>query len=57
MMRGGAGNKALAALSTMANGLRQLEIGELGIASFGEEMRLLHPFDVPFTTSSGEYVM
>ena len=34
MMRGGAGDKALAALSTMANGMRQLEIGELGIASF-----------------------
>lgn len=53
MKKGGAGDKALAALSTMANGMRQLEIGELGIASFGEEMRLLHPFDIPFTASSG----
>jgi len=52
-MRNGAGDMALAALTTLANGMSQLEIGELGIASFGEEMRLLHPFHAPFTSSSG----
>lgn len=52
-MKGGAGDVALTALATMATGMSQLEIGELGIASFGEEMKLLHPFHAPFTSSSG----
>lgn len=52
-MQNGAGDMALTALTTLANGMSQLEIGELGIASFGEEMKLLHPFHAPFTSSSG----
>uniref|UniRef100_A0A7S3VEM6 Midasin n=1 Tax=Chaetoceros debilis TaxID=122233 RepID=A0A7S3VEM6_9STRA len=52
-MKNGAGDMALTALTTLANGMSQLEIGELGIASFGEEMKLLHPFHAPFTSSSG----
>jgi midasin (ATPase involved in ribosome maturation) len=52
-MRNGAGDMALAALTTLANGMSQLEIGELRIASFGEEMKLIHPFHAPFTSSSG----
>ena len=53
MQKGGAGDVALRALATMANGMSQLEIGQLGIASFGEEMKLLHPFHTPFTSESG----
>ena len=53
MKKSGAGDMALAAMATMANGMSQLEIGELGIASFGEDMRLLHPFHLPFTSQSG----
>jgi midasin len=56
-MRNGAGDMALVAMATLANGMSQLEIGELGIASFGEEMRLLHPFHAPFTSSSGADVI
>ena len=56
-MRNGAGDMALAALTTLANGMSQLEIGELGIASFGEEMKLLHPFHAPFTSTSGVDLM
>jgi midasin len=52
-MKNGAGDMALTAMATLANGMSQLEIGELGIASFGEEMKLLHPFNAPFTSSSG----
>ena len=52
-MKAGAGDVALSALATLATGMSQLEIGELGVASFGEEMRLLHPFHAPFTASSG----
>merc|ERR1712070_596445 len=53
MLKSGAGEMALATLATMANGMSQLEIGELGVASFGEEMKLLHPFEAPFTSESG----
>jgi len=57
MKKSGSGEMALAALATIANGMSQLEIGELGIASFGEEMRLLHPFNLPFTLDSGTNLM
>lgn len=57
MKSSGAGNVALLALSTLATGMSQLEIGQLGIASFGEEMRLVHPFNTPFTASSGADVV
>lgn len=53
MQKSQAGDMALRALATLANGMSQLEIGQLGIASYGEDMRLLHPFNVPFTSESG----
>ena len=53
MLKSGAGDMALQAMATLALGMSQLEIGELGVASFGQEMRLLHPFQTPFTSESG----
>jgi len=53
MQKENAGNMALTALATLANGMSQLEIGELSIASFGEEIRIIHPFSKPFTFDSG----
>ena len=53
MQKSKAGDMALRALATLANGMSQLEIGQLGIASFGEDMKLLHPFNIPFTSESG----
>jgi midasin (ATPase involved in ribosome maturation) len=53
MKKSGAGEMALHALATLAMGMNQLEIGELGIASFGEDMKLLHPFHLPFGSESG----
>lgn len=53
MAKTGAGGMALLALAALANGMSQLEVGELGVASFGETMRLLHPFNAPFTVESG----
>jgi len=53
MQKSQAGDMALKALATLANGMSQLEIGQLGIASFGEDMKLLHPFNIPFTSESG----
>ena len=53
MKKSGAGEMALAAMATLANGMTQLEVGEIGIAAFGEDMTLLHPFNKPFTSESG----
>jgi midasin len=53
MRKSGAGEMALRAMATLAVGMNQLEIGELGIASFGEDMKLLHPYHLPFTSESG----
>jgi len=53
MQKENAGNMALTALATLANGMSQLEIGELSIASFVQEMRIIHPFSKPFTFDSG----
>ena len=53
MQNGQAGDMALRALATLANGMSQLEIGQLGVASFGEDMKLIHPFNLPFTSESG----
>ena len=57
MQKSGAGDMALHALATLANGMSQLEIGELGVASFGEDMKLLHPFERPWINESGVNVM
>jgi len=53
MKKSGAGEMALHAMATVAVGMNQLEVGELGVASFGEDMKLVHPFHMPFTSESG----
>jgi midasin len=53
MKKSGAGDMALRALATVAVGMNQLEVGELGVASFGDDMKLVHPFHMPFTSDSG----
>jgi len=53
MKKSGIGEMALRAMATLATGMTQLEVGEIGIASFGDEMRLVHPFSQPFTHESG----
>jgi MoxR-like ATPase len=53
MLKSGAGEMALRAMATLVTGMSQLEVGEVGVASFGEEMKLVHPFHQPFTTESG----
>ena len=53
MLKSGAGEMALHAMATVAVGMNQLEIGELGVASFGDDMKIVHPFHMPFTSESG----
>jgi midasin len=57
MVKSGAGAMALRAMATLAVGMNQLEIGELGVASFGNDMKILHPFHLPFTSESGANVV
>ena len=57
MLKSGAGEMALNAMATVAVGMNQLEIGELGVASFGDDMKLVHPFHMPFTSESGVNVV
>lgn len=52
-----AGQLACEALTLIAKALSQLEVGEISICSFGEDVKLLHPFDQPFTSECGEYCM
>lgn len=44
-------------LSLISKALSQLEVGDISITSFGERVRLLHPFDQPFTSESGASVL
>lgn len=53
MKKSGAGAMALRAMATVAVGMNQLEVGDVGVASFGDDMKLVHPFHAPFTPDSG----
>merc|ERR1719317_1377763 len=53
----GHGRLALEAMATLARALTRLEIGEIGVVSFGERSRLLHPLDQPFTDAAGARVV
>ena len=57
MASNGAGRLALESLTVLSKALTQLEVGQLAIASFGEQLRLLHPFDQPFTEQAGAFTM
>ncbi|KAI8073967.1 hypothetical protein BC940DRAFT_267177 [Gongronella butleri] len=48
---------AYEALSLISKAMSQLEVGDISITSFGEAVRLLHPFDQPFTSESGAQVI
>ena len=57
MRDNGAAGMACEALTTMAKALSALEVGQLGIMSFGREARLLHPFETPFDDEAGARVV
>jgi len=48
---------ALTALATLASGMSALEIGELGVAAFGENLKLVHGFGEPWTEDAGARVL
>ncbi len=51
------GVMACEAMVVLAKAMTQLEVGELGVMSFGEEVKLLHPLDKPFTPEAGAKVL
>ena len=53
----GADGMAMEALALICNALTRLEVGEVAVSSFGDECKLLHPFDQPFTADSGAAVV
>ncbi|CAN0215722.1 unnamed protein product [Scytosiphon promiscuus] len=53
----GAGALALAAMTTVASGLTQLEAGQLAVARFGDDLDLLHGFGDPFTEEAGAKIV
>merc|ERR1711916_396060 len=57
MAEQGAGATALATMTMMAQALTKLEVGQLGIVSFGEDVKELHPLGAPFNASAGSEVM
>ncbi|KAG0307077.1 AAA ATPase midasin [Dissophora globulifera] len=48
---------AYESLALISKALSQLEVGEIGIMSFGERVDLLHPFNEPFTGEAGAKVL
>ncbi|KAF9163666.1 AAA ATPase midasin [Actinomortierella ambigua] len=48
---------AYESLALISKALSQLEVGEIGIMSFGERSRLVHGFDQPFTGDAGAKVL
>lgn len=55
MKEGQCGNFAIEALVTVCRAMSQLEVGNLAVASFGQQgnIRLLHDFDHPFSPEAG----
>ncbi|KAL1551716.1 midasin-like isoform X1 [Salvia divinorum] len=55
MSEGSCGSFAMEALVTVCRAMSQLEVGNLAVASFGQQgnIRLLHDFDQPFTPEAG----
>ncbi|KAI9206668.1 uncharacterized protein BJ171DRAFT_496553 [Polychytrium aggregatum] len=48
---------AYESLALISKALTQLEVGDLGIVSFGESVRLVHPFERPFSDDAGAEVL
>ena len=49
MRQNNAARIALEAMTVIARGMNQLEVGQLAVIKFGEKTTLLHDFDQTFT--------
>lgn len=57
MQSNNAGLMACEAFVVIANALSRLEVGQIAITSFGEQVQLLHPFEKPFSSQCGSEVL
>jgi len=57
MQENGAGQLALEALVLISRALARLEVGEIGVVRFGEEVQLVHPFEQPFSDAAGARII
>ena len=48
---------SLEAVAVICGSLSKLEIGQLGVCSFGEDTSLVIPFNEPFTLTSGSRII
>jgi midasin len=49
----GGGGLACEAMALLCKALARLEAGDIGVVSFGDTLRILHPIDRPFTDEAG----
>merc|ERR1711998_490019 len=54
---GEAGPLAVHSLATISSALTKLEVGDFSVASFADQVKILHPFGAPFTDESGAAVV
>ncbi|KAL8721540.1 MAG: hypothetical protein Q9225_001794 [Loekoesia sp. 1 TL-2023] len=53
MAEGGSGELAFETLALVASSLSMLEVGEICVVGFGEEVVVAHPFGTPFSSEAG----
>jgi midasin len=53
MAESGASNLALKTLTLVARSLAMLEVGEVSVVGFGDQVNVAHDFDKPFTSEAG----
>jgi midasin len=53
MAESGASNLALKTLTLVTRSLAMLEVGEVSVVGFGEDINVAHDFDKPFTSEAG----
>ncbi|KAH7076116.1 hypothetical protein FB567DRAFT_535490 [Paraphoma chrysanthemicola] len=53
MAESGASNLALKTLTLVAKSLAMLEVGEVSVVGFGDQVNVAHEFDRPFTSEAG----
>ena len=53
MKQNNAGEVSFKTLALIGNALSQLEVGQIGVMSFGEDVQYIHPLGTPFTAQAG----
>ena len=53
MAEGGAGNLALETLVMVSRSLSMLEVGQISVVAFGQDVKVAHSFDQPFHAGAG----